>query len=154
MHGTAYEFLRNSGLDAPNYFGSGRVPPFKRNQFGGAIGGPLWKDHTFLFIDYEGNRQSTGITNTVTVPSALARAGHLSTGDVSVDSSAQKYLTFWPSPNGPLLAAGDTEFTSLRVSWWSMRTSRPSASITNLRTEIVCLGLLRSMTRPIDLPTA
>jgi hypothetical protein len=80
VHGTAYEFLRNSALDARNYFDSGSVPPFKRNQFGAAIGGPLWKNHTFLFVDYEGNRQSTGITNIVTVPSASARAGHLSAG--------------------------------------------------------------------------
>jgi hypothetical protein len=118
IHGTAYEFLRNSALDARNYFDGSSVPPFKRNQFGAAIGGPLWRDHTFLFIDYEGNRQSTGITNTVTVPSALARAGHLSTGDVSVDPSAQRYLTFWPLPNGPILAGGDTgisKFTGQQV---------------------------------------
>ena len=73
LHGSGYEFLRNSALDARNYFDSGSTPPFKRNQFGGALGGPLWKNHTFFFMDYEGNRQSTGITNTVTVPSAAAR---------------------------------------------------------------------------------
>jgi hypothetical protein len=118
FHGSAYEFLRNSALDAPNYFDSGRTPPFKRNQFGGAIGGPFWKDHTFFFIDYEGNRQSTGITNTVTVPSAQARAGHLSTGDITVDPSAQKYLSFWGLPNAGLLGAGDTglyKFTGQQV---------------------------------------
>ena len=118
VHGTAYEFLRNSALDARNYFDPGSVPPFKRNQFGAAIGGPLWRDHTFLFADYEGNRQSTGITNIVTVPSALARAGHLSTGNVNVDPSAQKYLALWPLPNGPLLAGGDTgiyKFTGQQV---------------------------------------
>jgi hypothetical protein len=108
LHGTAYEFLRNSALDARNYFDSGSAPPFKRNQFGGAIGGPLWKDHTFLFADYEGNRQSTGITNIVTVPSGAARAGNLSTGTVTVDPSSKKYLALWPLPNGVLLAGGDT----------------------------------------------
>jgi hypothetical protein len=134
IHGTAYEFLRNSALDAPNYFDSGRTPPFKRNQFGAAIGGPLWKDHTFLFIDYEGNRQSTGITNTVTVPSALARAGHLSTGDVSVDPSAQKYLTFWPLPNGPLLGGGDTgiyKFTGQQVVNENFATGRLDHKLTD-----------------------
>ncbi|HTF69809.1 MAG TPA: TonB-dependent receptor, partial [Edaphobacter sp.] len=134
IHGTAYEFLRNSALDAPNYFHSGRTPPFKRNQFGGAIGGPLWRDHTFLFIDYEGNRQSTGITNTVTVPSALARAGHLSTGDVSVDPSAQKYLAFWPLPNGPLLAGGDTgisKFTGQQVVNENFATGRLDHKLTD-----------------------
>jgi hypothetical protein len=134
IHGTAYEFLRNSALDAPNYFDSGRTPPFKRNQFGAAIGGPLWKNHTFLFIDYEGNRQSTGITNTVTVPSALARAGHLSTGDVSVDPSAQKYLTFWPLPNGPLLGGGDTgiyKFTGQQVVNENFATGRLDHKLTD-----------------------
>ena len=134
IHGTAYEFLRNSALDAPNYFDSGRTPPFKRNQFGAAIGGPLWKDHTFLFIDYEGNRQSTGITNTVTVPSAQARAGHLSAGNVIVDPSAQKYLTFWPLPNGPLLGGGDTgiyKFTGQQVVNENFATGRLDHKLTD-----------------------
>jgi hypothetical protein len=134
IHGTAYEFLRNSVLDARNYFDPSSVPPFKRNQFGAAIGGPLWKDHTFLFIDYEGNRQSTGITNTVTVPSAQARAGHLSTGDVTVDPSAQKYLTFWPLPNGPLLGAGDTgisKFTGQQVVNENFATGRLDHKLTD-----------------------
>ncbi|HEX4166294.1 MAG TPA: TonB-dependent receptor [Bryobacteraceae bacterium] len=118
VHGSAYEFLRNSALDAPNYFDTNGTPPFKRNQFGGALGAPLWKDHTFLFVNYEGNRQSTGITNVTTVPSASARAGQLSTGNVTVDPSAQKYLTFWPLPNAGLLAGGDTgtyRFTAQQV---------------------------------------
>jgi hypothetical protein len=131
IHGTAYEFLRNSALDARNYFDPSRVPPFKRNQFGAAIGGPLWKDHTFLFIDYEGNRQSTGITNTVTVPSALARAGHLSTGDVTVVLRRRSILPFGPCQTDRFLVGEIPEFPSLRASRWSMRTSRPVASITN-----------------------
>jgi hypothetical protein len=49
IHGSAYEFLRNSKLDAMNYFDVGKIPPFKRNQFGGTIGGPIVKDHTFFF---------------------------------------------------------------------------------------------------------
>jgi hypothetical protein len=108
LHGSAYEFLRNSALDARNYFDQGSTPPFKRNQFGAAVGGPLRKDHTFVFVDYEGNRQSTGITNIVTVPSAAARSGNLSTGGVNVDPSAQKYLALWPMPNGAILGGGDT----------------------------------------------
>jgi hypothetical protein len=134
LHGSAYEFLRNSALDARNYFDGTSVPPFKRNQFGAAIGGPLWKDHSFFFIDYEGNRQSTGITNTVTVPSAQARAGHLSTGDVTVDPSAQKYLTFWALPNGPLLGAGDTgiyKFTGQQVVNENFATGRLDHKLSN-----------------------
>ncbi len=108
FHGAAYEFLRNSDLDARNFFDPSSPPPFRRNQFGGAGGGPLWKDRTFFFVDYEGIRQSTGLTEIATVPSAAARAGNLSTGNVVVDPSAAKYLTFWPLPNDGLLGSGDT----------------------------------------------
>src|SRR6267143_234055 len=109
IHGSAYEFLRNSALDARNYFDVGNIPPFKRNQFGGTIGGPIVKDHTFFFADFEGIRQSKGITTVATVPSANARAGNLSSGTVTVDPSAAAYLPFWhlPDPNSPILANGD-----------------------------------------------
>src|SRR2546430_13356272 len=76
--GDVFEFLRNSALDARNFFDSAK-PPFRRNQFGASAGGPLWKDHTFFFGDYEGLRAGTGITQVDTVPSAAARAGNLST---------------------------------------------------------------------------
>src|SRR6266849_4237174 len=109
IHGSVYEFFRNSKLDAKNYFDVGNIPPFKRNQFGGTIGGPIVKDHTFFFADFEGIRQSKGITTVATVPSANARAGNLSSGTVTVDPSAAAYLPFWhlPDPNGPILANGD-----------------------------------------------
>src|SRR5712671_2457951 len=80
IHGSAYEFLRNAKLDAKNYFDVGNIPPFKRNQFGGTLGGPILKDRTFFFADFEGIRQSKGITNVTTVPSVNARNGNLSTG--------------------------------------------------------------------------
>jgi hypothetical protein len=108
LHGSAYEFLRNSALDARNFFDGNSVPPFKRNQFGAAVGGPIWQDHAFFFADYEGNRQSTGITNIDTVPSVAARNGQLSSRNVTVDPSAQKYLALWPLRNGPVLGNGDT----------------------------------------------
>ena len=70
FHGSVYEFLRNSKLDARNFFDDpSGVPPFKRNQFGGAIGGPIVRNRTFFFADYEGIRQSKGITALTTVPS-------------------------------------------------------------------------------------
>src|ERR1700730_12050036 len=78
FHGSGYEFLRNSRLDAANFFeNAGGVPraPFKRNQFGGAIGGPIIKNRTFFFADYEGIRQSKGIANVNFVPSPAARNG-------------------------------------------------------------------------------
>ncbi|PYS47846.1 MAG: hypothetical protein DMG13_26875 [Acidobacteria bacterium] len=108
FHGSVYEFLRNSALDARNFFDAG-IPPFNRNQFGGSLGGPLWKDRTFVFGDYEGLRQSLGITQVTTVPSAAARKGVLSTGSMVVDPSVSRYLqAFYPLPNGPLLGNGDT----------------------------------------------
>ena len=116
VHGSAYEFLRNSKLDAKNYFDDPTlpIPPFKRNQFGGTVGGPIVKDHTFFFADFEAIRQSKGITTVTTVPSSAARAGNLcSTPDnpgspctpfsVPVDGAAQSYFTFYHLPNqGPL----------------------------------------------------
>jgi len=107
FHGNAYEFLRNSALDARNYFDSATIPSFRRNQFGASAGGPIHKDQTFIFGDYEAIRQAKGITFTDTVPSAAARGGNLSTGPVVVDPSAAKYLSFYPLPNGPLAGAGD-----------------------------------------------
>src|SRR5437660_996740 len=118
-HGSAYEFIRNSHLDAKNYFDDPTlpIPPFRRNQFGGALGGPIVKNHTFFFTDYEGVRQSTGITSVTTVPSAAARNGNLcsapDTGgcipfSVSVDPAAEAYLTFYHLPQHPLpLSDGD-----------------------------------------------
>jgi hypothetical protein len=69
FHGSIYEFLRNSALDARNFFDGPVIPPFKRNQFGGSGGLPIQKDRTFIFGDYEGLRQSLGVTTVDTVPS-------------------------------------------------------------------------------------
>src|SRR5258708_22476940 len=98
FHGSVYEFLRNSALDASNFFDT-KKPPFKRNQFGVTAGGPILKDRTFIFGNYEGLRQSLGITQVNTVPTATARAGHLAGGDVNVDSKIVPYLPIWPLPN-------------------------------------------------------
>jgi hypothetical protein len=106
FHGSVYEFLRNSALDARNFFDAGGVPPFRRNQFGASAGGPIRKDNTFIFADYEGIRQAKGISTVDTVLSPAARQGNLTTGTVTVDQSVRKYLGFWPLPNGPV--SGDT----------------------------------------------
>src|SRR5438067_249618 len=105
IHGSAYEFLRNSKFDAKNYFddASSPIPPFKRNQFGGTVGGPIIKDHTFFFADYEAIRQDKGITEFNTVPSGTARTGNLASGQVTVDPAAAAYLPFWHLPNQGLL---------------------------------------------------
>ncbi|HYR85005.1 MAG TPA: TonB-dependent receptor [Terriglobia bacterium] len=108
FHGSAYEFLRNSALDARNFFDGARVPPFKRNQFGAAAGGPIRKDRTFIFGDYEGIRQSLGITRVNTVLSPAARAGNLAAGAVTVDPLVSRYLAIEPLPNAGLRGNGDT----------------------------------------------
>jgi len=108
FHGDVYEFFRNSALDARNFF-DGRIPPFKRNQFGASAGGPIQKDRLFIFGDYEGLRQSLGVTTVDTVPSPAARAGNLSSGSVTVDPNVLRFINaFYPLPNGPLLGNGDT----------------------------------------------
>jgi hypothetical protein len=107
FHGSGYEFLRNGALDAANFFeNAGSIPkaPFKRNQFGGTIGGPIVKNRTFFFADYEGIRQSKGIADKSFVPSSEARNGNLhdpATGQpftVAVDPASQKYLALYPVP--------------------------------------------------------
>ena len=80
FHGDAYEFLRNSVLDANDYFTKSAnlpIPPFRRNQFGASAGGPILKDRLFIFGDYEGLRQAKGIPSSIVVPSDLARSGTL-----------------------------------------------------------------------------
>jgi hypothetical protein len=111
LHGSAYEFLRNSALDARNFFDTTQSPPpFRRNQFGADAGGPIIKSKLFVFADYEGIRQLLSTTTVDIVPSVAARTGHLTEGTVSVDPRVEPYLALYPLPNGPVM--GDTgEFT-------------------------------------------
>ena len=88
LHGSAYEFLRNNALDAPNYIDQGSAPPFQRNQFGAALGGPLRSSKTFLFGNYEGLRQHLHQTSAAFVPDATSRA-------IAVPS-VQPLLNLWP----------------------------------------------------------
>ncbi len=83
LHGSAYEFLRNNDLDAPGFFapvsnGAKQSPELRYNVFGATVGGPIRKDKTFFFFDYEGQRLRTGATTTLTVPTALQAAGNFS----------------------------------------------------------------------------
>jgi hypothetical protein len=75
--GTAYEFLRNSALDARNFFDDPRrpIPPFRQNQFGASFGGPVQRDHTFFFANYEGFRVRQSVTNTTLLPTEALRQG-------------------------------------------------------------------------------
>jgi outer membrane receptor protein involved in Fe transport len=117
FHGDAYEFLRNSALDANDFFNVGAgnpKPPFRRNQFGGSLGGPIFKDKTFFFADYEGLRQTKGIPTSITVLSDAARAGTLvnsSSGGcapctVTLSSYSAALLALYPHANAAV--RGDT----------------------------------------------
>ena len=77
LHGSLFEFLRNNALDAPNYFDPGSAPGFERNQFGGSLGGPIQKNETFVFGNYEGLRQRLHQTGVDLVPDDNARNGYL-----------------------------------------------------------------------------
>ncbi|MHB8610439.1 MAG: TonB-dependent receptor [Candidatus Acidiferrales bacterium] len=88
-HGAAYEFLRNSALDAPNYFDQGTAPPFERNQFGASMGGPIQQDKTFVFANYEGFRQNLRQTSAAFVPDAASRAAAV--------ASVRPLLNLWPA---------------------------------------------------------
>src|SRR6266581_601605 len=104
IHGSAYEFLRNSAMDARNFFDLAAIPPFRRNQFGASMGGPIHKDSTFIFGDYEGLRQSLGLTQGGTTLSANARNGILSSGTVTVDKNVAAFIAaIYPVPNGPAI---------------------------------------------------
>ncbi|HLI33792.1 MAG TPA: carboxypeptidase-like regulatory domain-containing protein, partial [Terriglobia bacterium] len=111
LHGTSYEFLRNSALDARNFFDQGSIPQFERNEFGGALGGPLQKEKTFLFGNYEGFRQKLGLSDVTLVPDNNARLGYLPGADgallhVGVEPSVAPLLSLWPVENGPNLGGG------------------------------------------------
>ncbi len=107
LHGSLFEFLRNSKMDARNFFDQNAVPPFRRNQFGGALGGPIKKDKLFVFGNYEGFRQALAISSVSIVPDALARQGLLPNGApvANLNKAMLPYMAFWPSPNGAELPA-------------------------------------------------
>ena len=107
-HGSAYEFLRNDNLDARNFFDREPLgkPEFKRNQFGGTLGGPLKTDRTFFFASYEALIERLGRTISTFVPDANARLGILPTGTVAVSPVIKPYLDQFPLPNGPGIGGG------------------------------------------------
>jgi len=95
LHGSLYEFLRNSALDARNYFDQANIPEFQRNDFGAALGGPLRHDKLFGFGNYEGYRQHLGLSAVSFVPDNTSRA--------NATSSVRPLLALWPAANGPEL---------------------------------------------------
>lgn len=111
VQGSVYEFLRNSALDARNFFDFGPIPQFERNEFGGTLGGPIRRDKTFLFGNYEGFRQHLGLSDVTLVPDNNARAGYLPDAlgnliNVAITPAARALLPLWPKQNGPSLGGG------------------------------------------------
>jgi len=102
FHGDAFEFLRNDAFDATNYFAPSKSE-LRRNQFGYAAGGPVWKDHIFWFSDYQGTRQVQGAE----------------TGLVTVPTSAQRQGNFDPSVFTTTNSAGQTVPTTIDGPYWA-----------------------------------
>ena len=111
LHGELFEYFRNDALDARNYFDN--VPqraPFHNNQFGGALGGPIIKDKTFFFLDYEGQRETVGTVTLACVPEGSGPGGALSPNDASnpVIKSLLQDHNPWPAPNIPGIHSTDS----------------------------------------------
>jgi hypothetical protein len=118
LQGFAYEYFRNRALNATNYFDDGHASPFKRNEFGGGLGGPVSRDRTFFFGSLSFLREQQGLSRLGTVPGDAERRGDLSAlgktivnpltrqpfpGNVIPDSAisplARRVLALFPSPN-------------------------------------------------------
>src|SRR5208337_974811 len=119
FHGTAFEYLRNSDLDADGFNADKAGQPiaaFRRNQFGGTLGGPIripklynGHDRTFFFVSYEGLRDSSAGSFTGTMPTALERTGNFSQ---TTDSNGKLIVMYDPSTTGldPTAPAGTTKY--------------------------------------------
>src|SRR5438445_13484674 len=116
IHGSGFEFLRNSALDAKNYFDPANrpIPAFKRNQFGGVVGGPIKKDKLFFLGSYEGLRERLGLTYNTPVPNLRAHQGYLPINGVEqfigVHPGSQPMMNLYPLPNGPDNSDGTGQF--------------------------------------------
>ena len=113
LHGSLYFFHRNDNFDAPNYFEPGDKPEFRRNQFGVSLGGPIVKDKTFFFFNYEGLRELKQITANTPVPDDFARRGLLEDPDnqgqyidVGVDPRVVPFMNLFPVANSTELGGG------------------------------------------------
>ncbi len=119
VHGSGFEFYRNSKMDARNFFDPGAPPPFTRHQVGVSGGGPIRKNQIFFFGGYERLQEDLGITNPMTVPTDAVRAG-------AVNPAVRQYLDLFPHPNGRELGGGIAEYNyefnrPTRENYWQGR---------------------------------
>ncbi|HTR39922.1 MAG TPA: TonB-dependent receptor [Bryobacteraceae bacterium] len=98
FHGSAYEFFRNSALDARNFFDPSTKPAFRQNQFGGSIGGPIKKDKLFFFVNDEELRKALGQTAIAFVPDAAAHQGIVNGVNVGINPATAPILALYPLP--------------------------------------------------------
>jgi hypothetical protein len=110
LHGSVFEFLRNSAVDSRSFFAQTSFdPPFRQNQFGGALGGPLKKNRLFLFGNYEGFRQAETQSSVSVVPDSKVRLGAFPNSAgvyapvANLNAAMLPYFSFWTQPNGPEL---------------------------------------------------
>src|ERR1700675_650524 len=103
LHGSGFEFFRNNALDARNYFNQVGTPqnPFHNNQYGGALGGPIVKDKTFFFVDYEGLREKGAEASTACVPTAADITTNAPAGGINTVIANLLAKNPWPKPNLP-----------------------------------------------------
>ena len=131
FHGSAFEFLRNEKLDARDFFLDPQLPkaPLKRNQFGAALGGPIRKDRTFFFLNYEGVRQAAGTSFLGTVLTPETRQGKITgcpagrsgctreeaivTRTLPVNPDMAPVMNLLPLPNGPYRRNGVADYTAV-----------------------------------------
>ncbi len=97
FHGSAYEFFRNSDLDARSFFDGPSVPPFRRNQFGASLGGPIKKDKVFFFVNYEGIQQVLDTTYVNFVPSPALHQGIISGVQYPVNPASAAMMALYPA---------------------------------------------------------
>ncbi len=117
LHGSAYDFGRNSALDARNFFDQKSIPEFQRNDFGAALGGPIHHDKAFLFANYEGYRQNLGLSDVTLVPDNRARQGYVPDGKggetrINLGAGVAALLALWPGQNGPELTDPKTGYNT------------------------------------------
>jgi hypothetical protein len=115
LHGSAIEYFRNSALDARNYFNPASTPKaqFHNNQFGASLGGPIIKDKTFFYVNYEGQRERVGVVTLASVPTGSAPDGSLAPSDAT-NPVIQKLIALhpWPAPN----LSGNSSFNASVIS--------------------------------------